>query len=634
MKPDIQTALPPPWTDRLPAAALAITLLLPPFFPDEKLNRLKLIALGAGLVLCGLLWALRQAAASKITLSRTPMDWPVALYGMAAFLFYRSSRNPATAASEFQRMIFSLGAYFAAVQCLAGPDAGKKRRWAAAGWAAGAALISVYGILQKSGGIGRLQVPQMERVFATFGNPIFFAAYLIISIPVALGALLEYKRAWSRAGFLTAIVLASWALFYTGTRAAFLALPAALLIFYVLLEMRAGWLWSMRIWRNKGKLAVAAAAVIALLMSSPKIRDAVHASRATATSQTHTLIWKDVFKMWKAHPWLGTGFGTFHVEFPQYASDELKAAWPQNERIVNDAHNEFLQTLAETGLAGFSALCLILISFYASAHRYFWSSPEPSPLFAGLVAGVTALLIQNFFSVDMRFIVSSAYLYLGMGFAASFFSREVSIPWPAEGQRKLAKALWLAAFILASGVGGFFHKRLDFGLLSELARPYRANRELKAQPDFFEEKYPESIEGLEALAKQFPERWQVWDKLGYAYAKEIEKKDAAGNKSIQPAMAERSVGAYLKAHKLNPKAEGPPNNIGNIFYTLHRAHEAIEWWKEAVRINPERLDARLNLGIAYFYQGKIKESSAQMEEVLKRDPRNKTALVLLKRMVE
>lgn len=634
MNPKFQAPPPVPWAEYLPAAALALTLLLPPFFPDEKLNRLKLISFGAGLVLSGLLWGMTQTFSGKIKISRTPMDWPLAAYGMAAFLFYRASQNPATAASEFQRMIFSLGAYFAAVQCLSGSQADKKRLWAVAGWALGLALISVYGILQKSGGIGRLQVPQMERVFATFGNPIFFAAYLIVSIPAALGALLESKTSWSRAGFFVSIILSLWALFYTGTRAAFLALPMALLIFYVLLETRAGWPWSKGIWQNKGKVLMTVSAIVLMLFSSPKVREAVHASRATATSQTHTLIWKDVLKMWKAHPWLGTGFGTFHVEFPQYASDELKAAWPQNERIVNDAHNEFLQTLAETGLAGFSVFCLILISFYASAVRFHLAAPSPSPLFAGLIAGVTALLIQNFFSVDMRFIVSSAHLFLAMGFAASFFSREVSLAWPGEGQGTLAKALWIAAFLVVSGVGGFFSKRLDFGLLPELVRPYRANRELKAQPDFFEDKYPESIEGLEEMAKQNTERWQVWDKLGYAYAKEIEKKDAAGNKSIRPAMAERSVGAYLKAHQLNPNAEGPPNNIGNIFYTLRRADEAIEWWKRAVEINPERLDARLNLGIAYFYQGKIKESSREMEEVLKRDPQNKTALVLLKRMVE
>ena len=94
------------------------------------------------------------------------------------------------------------------------------------------------------------------------------------------------------------------------------------------------------------------------------------------------------------------------------------------------------------------------------------------------------------------------------------------------------------------------------------------------------------------------------------------------------------MSAYLKAHELNPAAFGPPNNIGNIYYTMRRPAEAIGWWKKAVAINPERADARLNLGIAYYNLGRIKESSEQLEEVLKRDPKNRTALVLLKKMVE
>ena len=583
-------------------------MLLAPIFPDEKLNRLKLIALGTGLILCGLFWALTQVFNKELKFHRTPLDWPVAVYAIVAIIFYKSSQNPATAASEFQRMIFSVGAFFAAAQCLSGAEAEKKRRWTVAGWMSGLALISIYGILQKTGGAGQVQVPQLDRVFATFGNPIFFAAFLIVSIPVALGAFLESKGFWRRSALLLTLLLALWALFYTGTRAAFLALPLAMAL-----------TWSRELWRNKGKILIVIAVLAALLLSSPKIREAVVSSRATATSQTHTLIWKDVLKMWKAHPWTGTGFGTFHVEFRQYQSAELQAAWPQNERIVNDAHNEYLQILAETGLVGFVAFFAVIIWFFISALRFHLSAASPPPLFAGLLAGGTALLIQNFFSVDMRFIVSSAYLFLVMGMSASYFSKPATFAWPGT----FPKALWVGAILAVSGV---------FWLA--LVRPYRANRELKAQPDFFEEKYPESIEGLEELARREPDNWKVFDKLGYAYAKTIEAKGPAGGKTILPAMAEKSVNAYLRAHQLNPGAAGPPNNIGNIYYTLQRPDEAIEWWNRAVQVNPNLVDARVNLGIAYFSQGKIKESSAQLEEVLKIDPDNKTALVLLKRMVE
>ena len=117
MKQKIKTPPPPernrqnplvPWHHYLPALTLAFTLLVTPFFPDEKLNRLKLITLGSGLIAAGLLWGLSRIFSAEFKWSRSPLDWPMAVYGVVAVLFYKTSQNPATAASEFQRMIFSL----------------------------------------------------------------------------------------------------------------------------------------------------------------------------------------------------------------------------------------------------------------------------------------------------------------------------------------------------------------------------------------------------------------------------------------------------------------------------------------------------------------------------------------------
>lgn len=628
--------------DSLPATTLSLTLFLTPLFPDEKLNRLKLIALGSGMILTGLLWGISKSLETRWTFSRTPLDLPIGIYGLSAILFYAFSKNQGVAESEFQRMIFSVGSFFAGAQAASGASKNSLRKWIFSGWMAGLFLISIYGILQKSGGIGRIQVPQTDRVFATFGNPIFFAAFLILSIPIAIGLLLESKAWIQRCFFFLTTCIALWALYYTGTRAAFLALPIALGFFYFLFEIRSGWSLTKGLWKHKGKIFLAGLVALFLAFSSSKARESawksIRASRMTATSQTHTMIWKDVLKMWRAHPWLGTGFGTFHIEFPAYASEELKAAFPQGERIVNDAHNEYLQILAETGLAGFVIFMAILAIFYAGAVKFYLTTPVvPPPVFLGLLAGALALLIENFFSVDMRFIVSSAYLFLAMGLAASLYAVEKPVSWPSLFPLSSLRWAWAAFFILASGAAGLIHKPFDRGLWPALLRPYRAKQVLKSEPDFFDDKIlnnAQSIGQLEGLTQKYPNEWKLWDKLGFAFAKEIERKDAKGGKVVYPDMAEKSVQAYVRAYQLNPKAEGPPNNIGNIYYTMKQPNEAILWWKRAIESGPEKIDARLNLGLALYYQGKIKESAEQFQEVLKRDPKNKKAIVTLKRMVE
>lgn len=668
--------------ENLQAFLLGLTLFLVPLFPDEKLNRLKLMAFGTGLIVTGTVWALTKLFSRSWTLYRTPLDLYLGIYFVSAFLYYNHSANPAVASSEFQRMIFSVGAFFVTIQVCSGPRAGRLRKIAIAGWIAGLFLISVYGIMQKSGGLGPVMVPQMERVFGTFGNPIFFAAFLIISIPVALAWLIESGKLRWRALLLCPLLASIWALFYTGTRAAFLALPIAMALFYVLNETRNGWRWSMTLWHYRIRTALILASVIVIHLvlnfshtgyqgNVGRVKQAIVASRITATSQTHTVIWKDVLKMWIAHPWFGTGYGTFHIEFPQYASDELKQIYPQSQRIVNDAHNEYLQILAETGLVGLAVFFSMVFVFYLTALRAFYRPGVERPeglfqdriLYAGLLTGVTALLIQNIFSVDMRFIVSSIYVFFTMGLILSFYTGEIRVSWPTGWKSRVIKSAWLAFFLLLSGLIGFERDPKGFfiagiyqfgkgddgswswkktaalgpGLLPALLRPYMAQKVLASTPGFFDEKLLDSaqtIKDLEQLTRQHPEQWKYWEKLGYALAREIKRTEPDGRKVVDSQIAKRAVYAYLQAHEIEPRTDGPPNNIGNIYFTMNMRDEAMKWWKKAIQTNPDKIDARLNLGLAYYYRGRIKESATQFEEVLKRDPKNKKAIVMLKRMVE
>jgi Tfp pilus assembly protein PilF len=53
---------------------------------------------------------------------------------------------------------------------------------------------------------------------------------------------------------------------------------------------------------------------------------------------------------------------------------------------------------------------------------------------------------------------------------------------------------------------------------------------------------------------------------------------------------------------------------------------AAEQFREAVRIMPDLVEARLNLGMALANEGNYSEALSQFEEMLQRDPTNKLAL--------
>jgi O-antigen ligase len=57
------------------------------------------------------------------------------------------------------------------------------------------------------------------------------------------------------------------------------------------------------------------------------------------------------WRIFMDHPWTGTGLGTLEVVYPPYEKD-------YDGRVVNHAHNDYLEALSDTGIAG--GLCCAL----------------------------------------------------------------------------------------------------------------------------------------------------------------------------------------------------------------------------------------------------------------------------------
>jgi tetratricopeptide (TPR) repeat protein len=229
------------------------------------------------------------------------------------------------------------------------------------------------------------------------------------------------------------------------------------------------------------------------------------------------------------------------------------------------------------------------------------------PLIAGLLAACISLLVQNFFSVDMRFIISSVYLFMLFGFIESFNDSFVAVNVP-HGARNI-----LAIGVIGAAAASY----------PAILRPYIAQNHVATTPDFFDERVLEpakTIEDLQALAHKYPNQSSIFERMAWVYAKERN--------------FDKAIEQYLIANRLNPASPGPLNNLGNIYFLQNDRAKAISYWEKSLQADPRQIDSRLNLATAYYYNGQLKPCVDQLKATLKIDPHNEKAIVFLKRLTE
>ncbi len=523
------------------------------------------------LMLCGLWFWVNTKRFYKII--KDPLILPVMVMVIVFALFYLFSSNRPVAFGQWQRILFSGLAFFAAYRVF--PVKYRKNLIDVLIITGG--LAGLYGILQKSGGIGRIDVPKMSRVFSTFGNPNFFASFLIGLIPLSLMSFFKDKRKWKLI-FLAMMLIA---LYHTGTRGAWLGLAGA------------GILGSLCV--SKKREIILVFLIIVILMFGWFTRSKW--KRGTE----RLMIWRDTLKMAVSNPVIGVGLGKFYSEFPEYASDDLLKILPQGKFIVNYAHNEFLELLAETGLAGVGVYIWFLVVFYIRGLK----KQKLKLINTGAMFGATAILIHSCVSVNMRFAVSSIWAFMLMGMTFSSEKDDLDGTRPVGlGSLLLAGAVFLLLFYSGKVV----------------VDPLVSQKKLAKEVDFFDMTAEYDKGSLEKKIKNDTKDADIYYKLGWEQAK---KKDFAN-----------AIKNFEKVIVIDPGKVGAYNNLGNIYYTMGKRDLAEKYYIQALNINPGLTDAHFNLGYIYYYQGRLQEATREFKIVLKQEPDNYKAKIMLEKMVQ
>ena len=118
--------------------------------------------------------------------------------------------------------------------------------------------------------------------------------------------------------------------------------------------------------------------------------------------------------MFSHRPIVGWGLGTFPIVYPGYRTFYTNL-------FVNEAHNDYAQTLVETGLLGFGLMLWFLVRLYQyglpTSRR--WELKWDGAVSLAALLGCTGILFHSFVDFNLQIPANAAFFYVLCGLATS-----------------------------------------------------------------------------------------------------------------------------------------------------------------------------------------------------------------------
>ena len=350
--------------------AVAVPLVSLPLGIDVGTQKLLALAFGAGLVLASEALHLCRSKNETLAVPWTLCAMPPLLAAGLISLSHAASRR---------HVLLSLGAIALAILLVLVVVRRVRSHRAIRGilWAllCTGVVSSIVALVQYVGWIGDPNDSAVGRMISTFGNRNFLGGFLgYITFPtIALYLRSQTRRAHVLVGVglvlctgtillvqQTGIVIAlavgalfltlGMAIFRLGRAAWNVRVPLVVLLVPLLATVSAGLcLWSLQPHRQP-----------------PEASGSIAADLWAANSGiVREVDWWTAWEMVRAHPWTGVGLGNYKVTFLTFKAQFLET--PRGQQVfvtvprAEQAHNEYVQVLAELGLPGAVTLAVVLL---------------------------------------------------------------------------------------------------------------------------------------------------------------------------------------------------------------------------------------------------------------------------------
>ena len=548
------------------------------------------------------IWVVRSLIERKIIFRRTILDIPLLVFIGSQLISTIFSIDPLTSwlgyYSRFNGGLASIICYcllyWAFVSNFWKQDAIKLIKILLSS----ATLVSLYGILEHFGIDKDIWVQDVQsRVFSTLGQPNWLAAWLVALMPIGWALRLNprHTKNWL---WITLSALFFTTLLFTKSRSGLLGFVVANFIFWglVLLKYKKQFLREFII-HNSLFL------ILFLLIGSPfrasNIQPPISPgipsleTGGTESGTIRKIVWKGATQVWLHYPVFGSGVETFAFTYYKFRPVEhnLVSEW---DFIYNKAHNQFLNTAANSGTTGLlSYLFLIGASVYLFTRKF--ENSEEGILNLALLAGFVSLSATNFFGfavvpTELTFFLFPAFAIAIAGNSTEYQVRSKKL----ENTQKMSTLFVLCTLLyVLFSVGKYWYADTLFAK----GKAFNASK----KPD-------QAIKYLGAATRLEPNQALYHNELGSSLTNIAltynEQKDTTNSKKF----ADMAIAESDKAVSLSPANVNLKKARFGVFimlsvidqnYLLNAQNTLVE------TINQSPTDAKLyyNLGLTYARTG-------------------------------
>ncbi len=476
-------------------------------------------------------------------------------------------------------------------------------------------FASVYGVMQYFGIEiiwPKILNPYGRRAVSTFGNPNFVSSYVLMLIPISIYYLIISKSIQSR--ILYSLFLLSYfsMIFASLTRSSLIGLFS--IVFFVSLFKD----YRNFIGLNLKKVKKVLIFIFLILLLWPdqnlkplsfgvvnRIYEGVKNSAGKFSLDVEKkdiypsfhqrlLIWSCGYLMFKEDPIIGKGWGSFELFYPFYQGHMLRM-YPSINSLrthANNAHNEIVEILSQTGIVGFGVSFLFIFSFFYFFIKNFSSYlPDKRIYIITLLSSVIGMIVDNLLNVSIHFAVPGFLFFFILG----ILSKEIFQSHILEIVLKLKIKYLLFIFLL---IIIFLIKYCFFSFVREVyyfkGLKYARGGNLNL-----------AIENLEKA---------------YKYnSREVNNNYELANAYAQTQQNEKAIFMYKEALKSNAGYDEIFFNLGVVEKKTGKYFEALKNFRTALWINPLNEKAYYAVGeiILNHYPDKLDELIYILEDGVK-----------------